>query len=1028
MNKFMAWLTSTDTPSTNFSEEGGGYRPLNAIIDQALQGQVGMTTREDALRVMAILKGRNMICNIATLPLVLLNQDRKAVSDPLFDQFDPQVANVVHLAMTIEDLLFDGIAWWEVTDRHPLGRPRHVKHIDSRRVSLNPPRNGIINRLPSGIDADAVLYVDGEPKNAYNYLRFDSPNPPFLSAARRAIKRAVLLEMAAEMYAENPAPNDYFTPKAGYDPDDQEVVDNIRTWIAARKKRSTGYVPPTLEYNTVQQPTPHELQLLGLQAKASLDLANGLGVDPEDLGVSTTSRTYQNATDRRQDRVNDVLSAFMKAITDRLTMPDITKARHRAAFILDDYMRADPKTRWETHKIAKELGATDVKEIRESEDWVDRPDLNEAKAVEPEPKEEPEAAQAEPVEQEESLMNQKVLATFSAPAEIEASQTFRFDGDAMTFAADSEKRTITGTIMIYGVEADNGWGKFTFKKGALEWNKSAVSRVKFLRNHDWDQLLGHALGISATDSSVAATFKVAPGAEGDKNLALAEAGTLDGLSVGIDIVEWTDDKDGNFTVTKAILNEVSLTPRPAFEDARLTKVTASKKDTPKENTVPEDQKPDAPATPDVSALVAEAVAAAFAKAKADDEAKAAATKAAELSKKDEAPAAPKTEDEAPKAELSNTPEKDEAPVVKINPTGAPTPGASFEVQEKSPYTFDGAGRFAKGEHEFSSDIVEMLKAGDFDGTKTEFGKRAMGHISQAFDVATGDVGTLNPTANRPDKFYETRAPRTPLWNMVNKGALPEGPAPFIVPKFASAANLVDDHTQGVEPESGTYTTTSQTITPTAVSGKITITRETWDLGGNPVASNLIWNRMVREYYQALETSVATFLATLTAAADITIPAGDINGELAAAVAAAQVELQFADQYEFSAFALEKVLYSRLAEAVDTTGRKLFPAIGAQNADGTVGNLYQSLNLNGLRGVPASKLASTPGSPNKSYLFDPEVVLGWSSAPQRLEFAGSGPGNTYKPVAGIDLAIWGYKAFANTDIGGVREVIYDSTEV
>lgn len=1026
MNKFMAWLTSTDTPSTNFShDEGGPYRPLSVIIDQAMMGNVGLTSREDALRVMAVLKGRNMICNIATLPLNLLNADRKAVQDPLFEQFDTQVANVVHLAMTIEDLLFDGIAWWEVTERHPLGRPRHVKHIDSRRVSLNPPRNGIVNRLPSGIDADAVLYVDGEPKNAYNYIRFDSPNPPFLSAARHAIKRAVLLETAAAMYAENPAPNDYFTPKAGYNPDDDEVIKNIRAWVAARKKRSTGYVPDTLEYHTVQQPTPHEIQLLGLQEKASLDLANGLGVDPEDLGVSTTSRTYQNATDRRQDRVNDVLSAFMKAITDRLSMPDITKARHRAAFRLDDYMRADPKTRWETHKIAHELGATDIAEIREDEDWENRPDLNEAKAVEPEPKEEPEAVETEPVEQEESLMNQKVLATFSAPAEVDASQTFRFDGDAITFAADTEKRTITGTILLYGVEADNGWGRFTFKKGALEWNKSAVSRVKFLRDHDWGQLLGHASAITASDSSVTATFKVARGDEGDRALSLAEDGALDGLSVGIDIIEWEDDREGNFTVTKAILNETSLTPRPAFEDARLTKVTASKKDTPKENTVPEDQKPDAPATPDISALVATAVAEAFAKAETDR--KAAEAKAAELSKKDEAPAAPKPEDKAPKAELSAT-DKDEAPVVKINPTGAPTPGATFEVKEKSPYTFDAKGRFAAGEHEFSTDIVEMLKAGDADGTKTDAGKRAMAHIQEAFAVATGDVDELNPAVNRPQDYYEARAPRTPLWDLVNKGALPEGVKPFIMPKFSSATGLVADHVQGVEPTPGTFVTTSQTITPSAVSGKVTINREVWDLGGNPAVSNLIWNRMVREYHQALENSTAAFLATLTAAADITLTTGATDEILAAALAAAQVELQFADSYEFSAFALEKVLYSNLAKAVDSTGRHLFPAIGASNANGTVGTLYQSLNLNGLRGVPAAKLPSTPGAANKSYLFDPEVVFGYASAPQRLEFAGSSTtpdANSYAPVAGIDLAIWGYKAFANTDIGGVREVIYDS---
>jgi HK97 family phage prohead protease len=1022
MNKFMAWLTSTDTPSTKFSDaDGPDYKPLSVIIDQALLGG-GTVTRENALRIMPVLKGRNMICNIATLPLVLLNADRKAVSDPLFDQFDPQVANVVHLAMTIEDLLFDGIAWWEVIERWPLGRPRHVRRVDSRRVSTSPPRNRVNNPLPSGMDPNAVLYVDGKPKSAYEYIRFDSPNPPFLMAARDALMRISLLEKAAAMYADNPSPSDYFTPANGYEPEDDNAVETaLRQWVASRKKRSTGYVPSTLEYHTVQAPTPHELQLVELQEKATLDLANGLSIDPEDLGVSTTSRTYQNATDRRQDRVNDVLSGFMKAITDRLTMPDITKNKHRAAFRLDDYMRADPKTRWETHKIAAELGATDIAEIREDEDWENRPDLNEAK--------EPEPAEAAPVEQEESLMDHKVLATFSAPAEVKASQTFRFDGDAMTFAADSEKRTITGTILLYGVAADNGYGKFTFAEGALEWNKSAVSRVKFLRDHDWKSLLGHATVITSDTKKAAATFKVARGAQGDEALTLAEDGALDGLSVGIDIVEWTDDKDGNFTVTKAILNEVSLTPRPAFEDARLTKVTASKKDTPKENTVPEDQKPDAPATPDVSALVAEAVAAAFAKAKADDEAKAAeATKAAELSK-DEAKATAKAdEDKATKAAELSKKDEDEA-VKPINSAGAPTPGVSFEVKEKSPYTFDAKGRFAAGEHDFSTDVVAMLKANDQDGTKTEFGKRVMAHIQENFAVATGDVDELNPAVNRPQDYYETRAPRTPLWDLVNKGALPEGVKPFVMPKFASASGLVGDHTQGVEPTPGTFVTTSQTITPSAVSGKVTINREVWDLGGNPAVSNLIWNRMVREYYQALETSTAAFLATLTAAADITLsPVGAADGVLASALQAAMVELQFADQYEFSAFAVEKILYAALSAAKDTTGRPLFPAIGASNANGQVGNLFQTLNVNGLRAVPAAKLPSVAASPNKSYLFDPEVVFGYASAPQRLEFAGSTQtpaANSYGPVAGIDLAIWGYKAFANTDIGGVREVIYDN---
>ena len=46
-------------------------------------------------------------------------------------------------------------------------------------------------------------------------------------------------------------------------------------------------------------------------------------------------------------------------------------------------------------------------------------------------------------------------------------------------------------------------------------------------------------------------------------------------------------------------------------------------------------------------------------------------------------------------------------------------------------------------------------------------------------------------------------------------------------------------------------------------------------------------------------------------------------------------------------------------------------------------------------------------------------------PQRLEFPGATQAGAYAPVAFVDLGIWGYKAFANSDIAGVRQVIYDS---
>lgn len=48
-----------------------------------------------------------------------------------------------------------------------------------------------------------------------------------------------------------------------------------------------------------------------------------------------------------------------------------------------------------------------------------------------------------------------------------------------------------------------------------------------------------------------------------------------------------------------------------------------------------------------------------------------------------------------------------------------------------------------------------------------------------------------------------------------------------------------------------------------------------------------------------------------------------------------------------------------------------------------------------------------------------------SGPQQLTFPGTDADGDYAPVAMVDIAIWGYSAFANDDIGGVRQVIHDS---
>lgn len=934
---------------------------VQAIANGLAQGGSGPVSREEALTVPAVVRGRNMICNIATLPLVTLDPSRKKVREPLFEQIDPNVPNVVVLSQTIEDLLFDGIAWWKVTDRGWNGFPTHAQHVDAHRVSLTPPK-GYLNLLPSGVDPDSVVWIDGKPVHTQNVIRFDSPNPPISHSGRRVIRRAILIEQTAEMYALDPRPMDYFTPADNVTaPAEPEQVQNILNgWAAARRKRATGYVPETLKYETVQSPTPVELQLAQLQDRAARDIANEFGIDPEDLGISTTSRTYQNATDRRQDRVNDVLSGYMLAVTQRLSMGDITRQGYRVVFDLDDYMRADPTTRWATYQTAHAMGVMDVPEIRELEDLP----LQIAPA-QPAPKE-----LEAPVENHKKESNMETFNDGTMP------ETFQFGSDDTTFTVDEEARTITGLAVPYNVEGSNGRGKFVFKKGAIQWKKSAVSRVKLLRDHNWDSLLGAATRLDDTELGLIPTFKVARGPAGDQALAEAADGALDGLSIGIRVEKYSE-KDGVIVVESAYLDEVSLTPRPAFDDARVTKVTAS--NTPKGTSMSEETVTPDVASEDFNAAVVAAVNAAL--------------------------AANKNAEDKP---------------ANVNPV---RPVTNLSVTEASPYRFNRAGQFVQSENEFSTDLFNAIKAGDVTGENTPAGKRAFGAL--AF-VASGDVGDLNPTIARPDMYVDQKDHKTPLWNAVNKGGLPNGVNPFRFPKRNSAANLVNPHTEGVEPTKGTFTTTGQTVTPGALSGKTSITREVYDMGGNPQISNLIWNEFTRSWDEGLETATAAFLNTLTAATDIALTAGSADGVLAGQIKTALTRLAFARGYDFDMLALEQELFVKLGDAKDADGRPLFPVLGATNADGTNAEMFDRLKIGGYVGVPSWALASTAGSVNNSWLFDSTTVHGWATGPQRLELQGTDADGDPAGVAFIDIAIWGYSAFANTDIGGVRQITYDTT--
>jgi phage head maturation protease len=955
-------------------------------------------SRRDALSVPAVLRGRNLLCSISTLPLVTRDKDQHTMRTPLLEQIDPDLANVVTLAQTVEDLVFEGISWWQITDRMADGFPRAAAHLDVGTVSLQPPHDAWrkLRTLPSEQKLPGgIVWVNGQPVPGKDMIRFDSPNPALLSAAARAIRRAILLEQAAATYATDPRPLDYFRPADGADPaDDTEVKAILDEWRKARRTRSTAYVPAALNYETVDTPSPADLQLAQLQKQATLEIANALGLDAEDLQVSTTTRTYQNAVDRRRDRINDTLAPYMRAITDRLSMNDITKRGQRTAFDLDDYLRADPLTRWQTYEIGLRNEVVSTGEVRAEERMP---------AVPVEPARRPQRRQSEQEPQESGMSRTHTRVQFSDDAATSTRIAFDLAEADAEFRVNRDKRTISGLLLPWSTVARNNMGRWRFAKDSLSWSQE--SRVKLNRDHDRREAVGVATRLQNTPKGLDGSFRIARGEEGDRVLSLAEDGVLDGFSIEADFdedsFELSRDADDQLVrdVRAGRLVGVAITASPAFDDARVSRVAASR-----EGSIMKCSKCGREHGPNVACTAATEAPANG----PDNETTAAFTAAVE-------------------AFSSNAESFTEAltKLVEAQQNGGEGPEhvdptkrtAQLSVDEEPLYRFDGT----KGTHDFSSDVIAMSKK-DHDAEKRviDYIKESFGPIAKF--VQTGDVSSLNPVRQRPDLYVDQLQYPTPLWDSINKGTLDDN-TPFVLPKFASAAGLVGDHTEGTEPTTGSFTTGSQTITPSAVSGKVEVTREAWDQGGNPQLSVILWRQVVREYFEALEEASAVMLNGLTVP-EITLSEAAADDVLASDLKRALAKLHFVrGGMRFRDFKITEDLYTALTDATDTTGRPLFPVLGQMNADGTMGTLFGSLNIAGLPGMPAWALPTTvdgganPDTPGKSYLYNREDVHGWASAPQRLDFE-------YR-VAYVDIGVWGYKALAATRTDGVRRINYDA---
>lgn len=977
-------------------------------------------SRALAIQCPAVLRGRNLICTPpGGLKLALYaTRDQTETIPPLFAQPERDIARSVTISYTIEDLLFESTAWWRITEwsgpyGSPYSYPTKVRRLEPRSVQQRKDNKTYVSRDGS-LQGDSYDYVPDA-----DLIRFDSPAPGVLLEGGGAIMTLLMLDQRAYNSANNPVPEGYFTPKDGVDPFDddpetdateEEIAEAytatkfLADWQRRRVTETTAYVPGGLDYEQLAW-DPEKLQLAEARQHAVLEIARLMGLDPEDVAVSTTSRTYFNAETKRQDRVDFVLGMYLQAIADRLSMGDVTPRGQVARWDTDLFTMTDTKTRLETYEIGIRIGLWDIDEVRKKEGL---PPLTAAQRAALEAKTAPKEItpggdNVTPI----NRRDQRPAVGFSDPAEIQLAAQAGPAG----LQVDLEARTIKGLVIPYG--GARGWHggiEYEFAQGVPQF--SDPKRVKVYVEHDKTRVIGFCEKLDDRPDGLYGELRIAKIPAGDEALLMAAEGLWDGLSAGLKAggkFERLDD--GAVRFTAAPLAEISLCTVPAFDDARVTAVALSADN---ERNTMKCTKCNAVHAAGVAACDP-AVLAAFTatQATATDTATGQTVTLPEGSAFDPVAFQAQLADSiggAFAALLTDAQQTGLTPGAREVVTATRQHVAQFTVTEELPYRFDGS---TAGEHCFTDDLRDMQNGNQVAKKRLD---TFIEESHQQFAVSTTNSAAFNPVQNRPEMYVPNLRFRRPLWDLVTTGTL-DAITAFTVPKFSSASGLVGPHTQGVEPTPGAFAATVQTVTPTAISGKVEINREVWDQGGNPQTDTIVWQEMQAAYFEAAETNIATVLnalaaATLYSGAEINL-ASAVDDALDDALSNLMTDLQFVrGGNRYTAWAADAQLYKAMSNARDTTGRKLYPLLGATNASGTIAPRNASIDVNGQQVVPAWALSQgIAANAQNSYFFVPESVWSWLSAPKRFTFE-------YQ-VKSIDMAVWGYTASAvlrNSDVG------------
>jgi HK97 family phage prohead protease len=454
---------------------------------------------------------------------------------------------------------------------------------------------------------------------------------------------------------------------------------------------------------------------------------------------------------------------------------------------------------------------------------------------------------------------------------------------------DAPRRTISGTAVPYNVPATVSDGTAViFRPGSLPVEGKAPRLFMY---HDASMPVGVVTERVDTEQGMMFSAKISATSLGNDALVMAQDGTIDQVSVGVNPVKFSYDEAGTMIIEAADWTELSLVPIGAFGDmANIATVAASIHQEPEEVVLNEEVVPE--------------------------------------------------QEIEPMSEVT-------APAVE-----ATIPTAPIFAQAKKEFVLPSAGEYMAAYH-IGGDTFKNINAAVAEYTASK--RTAL--QAAAGDVLTTDTPGLLPVPVLGPLVQDLNFLR-PVVDAVGARAYPDNgqSKTFIRPTITTHTSVASQSELG-SASATTMVIASNSISKTTLAGQVTLSVQDIDFT-SPAAMQLILNDLMGEYMIASDNLAADNL--LTAATSSGVWDGTV-ADLLKSVYDSAVDISTNRNWTPTHMFVSPDVWGQLGQLADTTGRPVFPFIGAgltgQNALGNATATSWNGNPLGLQLVVDSNFAA-----------------------------------------------------------------------